>query len=63
MKKGVDGPDAAAWSSEAWGWTAEGNTGTVDGAWRSLDNGTSKVTEAPPASSGYWAVGSVVSPG
>ena len=62
VKKGADGPDAAAWSSEAWGWAAEGNTGTIDGAGRSLDNGTLKVIDAPPASLDCRAVGVVVGP-
>ena len=39
----------------------EENTGTVDGAGRSLDTGTTKVIEALPASSGCWTVGSVAS--
>ena len=39
----------------------EENTGTVDGVGRSLDTGTAKVTEALPASSGCWTVGSVAS--
>ena len=38
---------------------AEENTGTVDGAGRSLDIGTAKVTEALLASSGRWTIGSV----
>ena len=38
---------------------AEENTGTVDGAGRSLDTGTTKVTKALLASSGRWTVGSV----
>ena len=62
MKKGADDPDASAWSPEAWGWAAEGNTGTIDGAGRSLDNGTAKVTEGPPASSDCWTVGVVIGP-
>ena len=59
MKKGADDPGAAAWSSEAGDWTTEGNTDTVDGAGRSLDTRTTKVTEALLASSGRWTVGSV----
>ena len=51
MKKGADDPGAAAWSSGAGDWTTEGNAGAVDGAGRALDKGTTKVTEAPPASS------------
>ena len=51
MKKRADDPGAAAWSSGEGDWTTEGNIGTVDGVGRSLDKGTAKVTEAPPASS------------
>jgi len=41
----------------------EENTGAVDDAGCSLDTGTTKVTEALPASSGYWSVGFVASSG